>query len=663
MSRVTRRWLALATTTAILAGACSSSATNAPTVGPGGSAPAGSQAAQAASADFSYPIDADPSSFAGSPSDDPTQQVEYMLYGNAGLVYLDNKMAPQAGLAAKLPDVSADGLTWTFTLRDNLKFSDGSPLTADDVKFTFDLLGSKNCTQNPQTCSDVATYIKSVTNPDAKTIVFVFDNKYAPFLATDAAAPILPKAAIEASFARFQQNSSGVAAADVKAEADKVAAAMAADTCGSDTPPASCDAATYVAEIEPLLQKASVQLPDKGAYTADGKLDNTSYGQALIDKLNDLDKALSSSAIDQTAASLRLLDFVAPGKWVGAGPYVLTNYTAGQSLTLSKNPNYYRDMPGPAKVYIPVIKDSATASNALKQGDIMFQYRVDSDALQAVQSDPNLTTSEFADFGYYYIGFNMRPGKLYADKNLRQAFTMCIDHDKTVAAATDNQGVPIQAEVPPASWAFNPDVPKYTLDVAGAKKLIEASGWSMGSDGVYAKAGKKLSSVLYVRAGKPQRIAFAQLAKDQLKDCGIDVTVKESDFQAVLMPLIQYPNNYDTYLGGWTVTTDPDDSSIFATAQCPTKETPDAFNLVCYASAQADSLFTQGQQTFDQNARKAIYYQLQVLLHNDAPYYFLWADKLHRGYSKRVSAQAPETIDYTSPLDYWNMDNWTVAAK
>jgi ABC-type transport system substrate-binding protein len=667
MSQMTRRWLALATTAVIVAGACGSTATQAPSSqAPGGSAPAaGSQAPAATSADFSMPIDADPSSFAGSPSDDPTQQVDYGLFGNAGLVYLDNKLAPQPGLAAKLPDVSADGLTWTFTLRDNLKWSDGQPLTADDVTYTFNLLASKNCTQNPQTCSDVAQYITSISNPDAKTVVFVFKNKYAPFLATDAAAPILPKHAIEASFARFQQQSTGVVAADVKALADKISAAMSDAACtGEATQPATCNAGTYVADVEAMLQKASVTLPDKNTYKdSTGAVDQNAYGQALITQLNDLNTTLASSAIDQVAASLRLLDYIQPGKWVGAGPYVLTNYTAGQSLTLTKNPNYYRVMPGPEKWYIPIIKDSATASNALKQGDILFQYRVDSDALQSVQSDPNLTTSEFPDFGYYYIGFNMRPGRLYADKNLRQAFTMCIDHDKTVAAATDNLGMPIQAEVPPASWAYNPDVPKYTLDVPGAKKLIEASGWTLGSDGVYAKAGKRLSSTLYVRAGKPQRIAFAQLAKDQLKQCGIEVNVKESDFQAVLMPLIQYPNNFDTYLGGWSVTTDPDDSSIFASNQCPTKETPDAFNLVCYNSPQADALFTQGQQTFDQNARKQIYYQLQVMLHNDAPYYFLWADKLHRGYSKRVSAQSPETIDYTSPLDYWNMDNWTVAAR
>ena len=34
--------------------------------------------------------------------------------------------------------ISDDGLIWTVTLRDNIKFSDGQPLTANDVVFTFE---------------------------------------------------------------------------------------------------------------------------------------------------------------------------------------------------------------------------------------------------------------------------------------------------------------------------------------------------------------------------------------------------------------------------------------------------------------------------------------------------------------------------------------------
>ena len=57
----------------------------------------------------------------------------------APLVNLDKNGKP-VGVLAKSWDVSADQLTYTFHLRDGLKFSDGSPLTADDVAFTLTLL-------------------------------------------------------------------------------------------------------------------------------------------------------------------------------------------------------------------------------------------------------------------------------------------------------------------------------------------------------------------------------------------------------------------------------------------------------------------------------------------------------------------------------------------
>lgn len=60
--------------------------------------------------------------------------VSSLLY--ASLVTVDDKGVPTPELAESW-DVSADQLTYTFHLRKDLKFSDGSPLTADDVAFTW----------------------------------------------------------------------------------------------------------------------------------------------------------------------------------------------------------------------------------------------------------------------------------------------------------------------------------------------------------------------------------------------------------------------------------------------------------------------------------------------------------------------------------------------
>ena len=107
-----------------------------------------------------------------------------------------------------------------------------------------------------------------------------------------------------------------------------------------------------------------------------------------IDQLNDLNTTLTAADTDKIAAAFRLLDF--QRNPVGTGPYKFVKYTAGQSVELAKNPDYHGAEVGPANVFIPIIKDAATASAALQKGDINWQTEVTSDALTTLVADPNL---------------------------------------------------------------------------------------------------------------------------------------------------------------------------------------------------------------------------------------------------------------------------------
>ena len=52
-----------------------------------------------------------------------------------------------------------------------------------------------------------------------------------------------------------------------------------------------------------------------------------------------------------------------------------------------------------------------------------------------------------------------------------------------------------------------------------------------------------------------------------------------------------------------------------------------------------------------------------MLIHNELPYYFLWADLAHTGIGKTVSSQN-EPFDLKSVgINYYNLDAWTVASK
>src|SRR5215467_7381638 len=112
-----------------------------------------------------------------------------------GLVQLDDKLQVQPQLAASY-SVASDGLTWTFHLRPNLKFSDGSPLTSADVAYSIDraLQPSEKSTVGPiylalikDSDKLVAGKIKtvigdSIMTPDPNTVVLVANKKAAYFL-------------------------------------------------------------------------------------------------------------------------------------------------------------------------------------------------------------------------------------------------------------------------------------------------------------------------------------------------------------------------------------------------------------------------------------------------------------------------------------------------
>jgi peptide/nickel transport system substrate-binding protein len=75
---------------------------------------------------------------------------------------------------------SPDGKTWTFNLNENVKWHDGTPLTSDDVVFTFNynLTGAGASAGVAQG----VTYIDTVTAPDAKTVVITLKTVRPSFL-------------------------------------------------------------------------------------------------------------------------------------------------------------------------------------------------------------------------------------------------------------------------------------------------------------------------------------------------------------------------------------------------------------------------------------------------------------------------------------------------
>jgi peptide/nickel transport system substrate-binding protein len=111
-----------------------------------------------------------------------------------GLLTINKKGLPMPAVAAALPKITNGGKTYTFKLRPNAKWSDGTPLTADDVVFTFELMFSKKYKDFSSAYSgDAGTYIKSARAINAHTVELVTKTAYAPFQLEFCTLGLLPK--------------------------------------------------------------------------------------------------------------------------------------------------------------------------------------------------------------------------------------------------------------------------------------------------------------------------------------------------------------------------------------------------------------------------------------------------------------------------------------
>jgi peptide/nickel transport system substrate-binding protein len=167
--RVSRRHVWAAVIATLVVAACSAAQPAAP-----GTQGAQAQGAPVAGGTVTIPIVADPTLNPWSPN----AFVESLFVNRVlfdGLTKPGKDLAPAPDLAASWT-TSADGLSWTFKLREGVKWSDGKPFTADDVAFTFNdiVLKPDLGAQNRGNFSAVT----SVTAVDPTTVRFDLSRKF-----------------------------------------------------------------------------------------------------------------------------------------------------------------------------------------------------------------------------------------------------------------------------------------------------------------------------------------------------------------------------------------------------------------------------------------------------------------------------------------------------
>jgi peptide/nickel transport system substrate-binding protein len=102
---------------------------------------------------------------------------------------LDYTVHPDTSMAASLPTVSPNGRTYTFTLRNDIQWSDGHPITSADFVFAWENASKE---ENDFVGLDDLKRIDSYQAPDPRTIVVTLKEPLARYLGVSTASTIFP---------------------------------------------------------------------------------------------------------------------------------------------------------------------------------------------------------------------------------------------------------------------------------------------------------------------------------------------------------------------------------------------------------------------------------------------------------------------------------------
>lgn len=311
------------------------------------------------------------------------------------------------------------------------------------------------------------------------------------------------------------------------------------------------------------------------------------------------------------------------------GPFVLDSFDATQAV-FSPNTAYWDSdrTPFVDKVIIIPKTDTDTELNAVKAGEVFGIYPQAAPGFKEQVAQDNLTLAFAPGVSYEAIYMLQAPESnkesVFNDKVVREAFMYAVDRDAILTQIIHPDFPEVEllqcgVWVPTVGeWCDQSLWADVTPDPEKVTSLLEGDGWAKGADGIYAKAGKRLSFKWTVNAGNARREAIQALIIPKLQDQGIEAVPDNTDADTLFQTrLPQRQLEVGTYIN--TASPDPSVTTILHCNQIPTPENSfSGQNSVGWCNQEATALMDESDRTPDPVKRLDLIRQIGKLLREDA---------------------------------------------
>jgi peptide/nickel transport system substrate-binding protein len=490
------------------------------------------------------------------------------------------------------------GDTVEFHLRDNLFWSDGTPITAYDVFYSYLALKSDDFVSD---YSDDLEIVTSAAPSDARTIQFVYEPATCGGVGL-VNIPIIPVHVFDPNFSQIA--------------ADFFDASNAAEQYAAWT------------QVQPRDFRFMLDHPFNAAPTVTG-------GSFVFDEIRYTENTQLVSENGELAYDY--LDM--PDRFTEVDMFL-----RGE-LNFISNPPFDR-------------RDDIRA--AAERGEVNYITYPGNTwyGINFNLANPNDPEDAFDRDGEP-IDQGIHP--VFGDVRVRQAFQKAIDVQAVLESAFYGDGSIMPANQTPTSWAFNRDLPPVSYDPVGAAALLEEAGWiDENGDGrrecircQTAREGRELSANLFY-ADDSRYSILVEVIRQQLVRVGmeiypipdssenIDFYLRDQSYDSALIVTVEdYP-------------VDPDQTDLFTRAADVVGERG---NTGSYYNPEVEELLAQARtlEGCDLEARAEIYRRIQAILQADQP--FAWLFVIDQMLAARSGVQG---FNPYPQAPFWNVDEWVI---
>jgi len=364
---------------------------------------------------------------------------------------------------------------------------------------------------------------------------------------------------------------------------------------------------------------------------------------------------------------------------VGAGPFIVSDWQSGQSITLTRNPNYFEaGKPHLDSLVFRIVPEPAAQTAMMLQGEAQvhlwpgeneqeYNDLLKGKATQALVPgiwnmaiDFNLSAPFDGDPG------PTPPHPILGDLRVRQAIASAINYDSLIKDVLQNSVSP--STNPFAYGWYQCDVPRpFPYDIAKANQLLDEAGWVTGSDGIrtakgamYAKDGTRLSLELqgYTNFEPLQRTE--EFIVENLKAVGIEAKIQNYDFSIIFGSYEdkspRMTGDYDMLIFDRGFTTEPQGyvSEAYRSDNMPSDANTTGSNYFRWSNPVVDEQLKIAGSNFDLQTRKDAYCKIAAEVNKDLPQTYIYVFQDGYGFADTLTGYTVSTWGSMT----WSAANW-----